>query len=421
MMRITKRLLQISWRNVFRNKRRSVLTLLILILGSTGLIVVGGFFQNLMDGLRDEFIHSQTGHLQINVAGYYEKGASSPFDYLMKDVTRVQQEIEVHPHVLYTVPRLKLGGMVSTDQTSVAVLALGVDPIREQRMGSLKVQNALASAVHISEGQDLDPSDPYGAVLGKGLMNALGLKIGDPVNFITTRQAGAIDGATYHVRGAFETIMKEFDDRAMKINLETAQKLLDAPNRVHSLLVILDETELTETVKAGLTANFKAKNLNLESISWETQAQFYRQGRDLLNKIYSTIQFIISVIFLFSIANTVNMAVLERMREYGTMMAIGNGRGIVFSMIVFETMSLGLLGSLLGLLIGSGVSEIVSSIGIQMPPPPQGTNPYIAMITLSPRLLLQTFSISLISTSLSSIAPAYRASHFPIAKALGYV
>jgi putative ABC transport system permease protein len=421
MMKIARRLLQISWRNVFRNKRRSILTLLILVLGSTGLIVVGGFFQNLMDGFRDEFIHSQTGHLQINVAGYYEKGASAPFDYLMKDVIRVQQEIEVQPHVLYTVPRLKLGGMVSTDQTSVAVMALGVDPIREQRMGSLKVQNALAPAVHISEGQDLDPSDPYGAILGKGLMNALGLKIGDSVNFITTRQAGAIDGAIYHVRGAFETIFKEFDDRAMKINLVTAQKLLDTPDQVHSLLVILDETELTPAVQEGLNAKFKAKNLNLESIPWEAQAQFYRQGRDLLDKIYSTIQFIISVIFLFSIANTVNMAILERMREYGTMMAIGNGRGIVFSMIVFETMSLGLIGSLLGLLVGCGVSEIISSIGIQMPPPPQGTNPYIAMITLSPHLLFQTFAISLISTSLSSLAPAYRASHFPIIKALGYV
>jgi putative ABC transport system permease protein len=374
-----------------------------------------------LEGFREQFIHSQTGHIQVNVAGYYEKGASSPLNYLIKDAAQIQQEIELHPRVLYTVPRLKLGGMVSTDKTSIAVVALGVDPLREQRMGSLKMTNAKVSSINIVEGQDLDPSDPYGAVLGKGLAGALGLKIGDPVNFMTTRQAGAIDGALYHVRGIFETILKDFDDRALKINLESAQRLLNVPNQVHSLLAILEETSLTGRVRSELNAKFKTKKLNLETIAWEEQGQYYRQGKALLDKIYSTIQIIITVIFFFSIANTINMALFERMREYGTMMAIGNSRGTIFSVIVLEALLLGLIGSSLGLVVGSGIARLVSAIGIEMPPPPQGGTSYYATISLTSALLLQTFLISFISTILSSLVPGYRASHFRIIRALGYV
>lgn len=414
-------LFRISLRNVFRNKRRTVLTLLILVFGSSGLILVGGFFNNIIGGLREQFIHSQTGHLQVNREGYYQKGASAPFEYLMKDVARIQREIEAMPHVQYTVPRLKLGGMTSSENTSVAVLALGVDPAREQKMGSVKYQDAKYPSIHIAEGSDLDPSDPYGVILGKGLLKTLGLKIGDPVSFITTREAGALDGAEYHVRGSFETIFKEFDDRAMKIHLESAQKLWAVPDQVHGLLVILDETKNTDTVHHQLASYFKSSGLKLESITWEDQGQFYRQSKALLDKIYVTIRLIISLIFFFSIANTINMALFERMREFGTMMAIGNGRITIFMTVFLEAGLLGLIGSTLGLLIGIGIAKIVSAIGIEMPPPPMGSYGYYAMISLSPELLLKVFSLSLISTLLSAIIPGYRVTHVSITKALGYV
>src|SRR3990172_13167339 len=130
------KLLIISWRNLFRHPRRSVLTLFILIIGSTGLILVGGFFNNLLDGFREVFIHSQTGHLQMSVAGYGEKGESDPFKFLIADVAGLEKEIQSSPLVAYTVPRLKFGGMASSENASVPVIALGVDPLREREMGN---------------------------------------------------------------------------------------------------------------------------------------------------------------------------------------------------------------------------------------------------------------------------------------------
>jgi putative ABC transport system permease protein len=390
-------------------------------MGSTGLLLVGGFFENITLGYREQFIHSQTGHLQVGKEGYFQKGASAPFDYLLKDVQQVQETIENQPHVLYTVPRLKFSGMASSDKTGISVLALGVDPAREHRMGEHKAGNSHVKSTQIIEGNDLDSSDPYGAVLGKGLMNALGLKIGDPFNFITTREAGAIDGMEFKVRGAFETIMKDFDDRGMKVPLSTAQKLLGIENNAHSLLILIDDSRNQEEVQQGLVRTFKAKNLGLEVIPWQAQGLFYRQSKALLEKIYSTVLFIMCIIFFFSIANTINMAVLERTREFGTMMAIGNSRVTIFLLIFLEASFLGLVGSLLGLLIGALMAKIVSMLGIEMPPPPNGSSSYIAMITITPPLLLKIGCLAFVSTIFASLIPGYRACHFKITNALGYV
>src|SRR5262249_27660555 len=152
-----------------------------------GLILVGGFFENLMEGYREQFIHSQTGHLQINVRDYYKKGAAAPFDYLMTNAKGVAREIEALPHVEFTVPRLKFGGMASTDKTSVAVLAVGTDAHLEQQMGKTQGCNTNRPSTNIILGHDLDPNDPNGVLLGEGLAEALGVKVGDMITFITTR------------------------------------------------------------------------------------------------------------------------------------------------------------------------------------------------------------------------------------------
>ena len=419
-MKIFKRLFLIAWRNIFRNKRRSLLTLSILIMGSTGLILIGGFFDDMIEGFGEVFIHSQTGHIQVNAAGYQKKGVSSPFKYLMTDLARLQTLIESQPGVRYTVPRLKFQGMASSDETSIAVVALGVDPAREHLMGSFQTSRENLPSINIMEGKDLDPSDPYGALLGKGLMEALNLKVGDSMNFITTREAGALDGAVYHVRGVFQTFIKDFDERAMKVNLAGAQKLLAVPDQVHSLLVILDDTRKTKPVNTALEKRFSDKGLPLETFTWEEQGEYYRQSKALLRQIYVTIQLIITVIFFFSIANTINMALFERVREFGTMMALGNSRAVIFSMIFLEAALLGLVGSSLGLLAGSGLARIVSIFGIPMRPP-QAASDYFCKIALSAPLLIETFFISFVSALLSSILPGWRASRFRIVQALGYV
>ncbi len=419
-MEAIEKIFLIAWRNIFRNKRRCFLTVSILVLGCTGLILIGGFFDNMIGGFGEVFIHSQTGHIQVNVKGYYQKGARAPLDFLLPNADQLEQAILSNPNVTLIAPRLKFQGMVSSGETAVAVMALGVDPVAETKMGSFQTTGENMPSTNIVAGKDLDASDPYGILVGKGLLEALGLKVGDSLNFLTTRQGGALDGSEFHIRGAFETFIKDFDDRALKMDLKTSQSLLGLKDEVHSLLVILEDTKKTDSVKASLVASLQSHHPELEFFTWVEQGQYYRQSKELLRQIYAIIQVIISIIFFFSIANTINMILLERMREFGTMMALGNKRSTIFALIFVETALLGLLGSAAGLLVGSGLAKVVSMVGIPIHPP-QAAGNYYCMIDLSPMLLTKTFVLSMVSSVLSSLIPAYRVSHFPIIHALGYV
>lgn len=419
-----RQILKISFRNVFRNRRRTILTLFILVLGSSGLTLVGGFFDYIIESLGEYFIHSQTGHLQISREGFYERGTSAPFKYLLPNVAQLQKSIESHPQVRYTVPRLSFGGMVSTDDTNISALVLGVDPAREEQMSREQIYTEASNglkATNITAGQDLAAEDPYGVILGQGLMKSLNVKIGDTVTLLVTREFGTIDGMDLHVRGEFTTLLKDFDDRILKINLSTVQELFNVPGKVHSLLVLLNDTDQTDRAKEELLSQLNQDSMQLEAIPWIRQAAYYNQSKDFLNKIYSTVQLIIGIVFFFSIANTINMNLFERMREFGTMMALGNTRGTIIQMILVEGSILGLLGAIFGLAVGCIAAKSVSAIGITMPPPPMGSFEYPAYIILNTRILAQVFLVVSLSTILASVIPAYRASHFRIVAALGHV
>ncbi|MBL7684675.1 MAG: ABC transporter permease [Deltaproteobacteria bacterium] len=407
----------IGCKNLLRNKRRSLLTLCILIFGATGLLLVGGFFENIQEGLREQTIHSQTGHLQINRAGYFEKGASRPAEFYLNQLSDLKNQIDNIPEVSFTLPRLQFTGLATSEKTGISVLALGVDPSLETRMGNFTASNVKHPSTQIIAGQDLDENDPQGVLLGKGLMQSLGLKVGDHLSFITTQENGTIDGMEFQIRGVFETIMKDFNDRVLKMNIKTGQKILGSDDKFQSLLVVLHQTTDTEKIKSHIQNKLGA---SFEVIPWHQLNHYYKQGDMLLKKIHHIILFIMCIIFLLSIANTMNMTLLERTREFGTMMAMGNPQSTIFSVITFEAIALGFLGATLGVIIGSSIAYIISSIGIEMPPPPQGSTGYTAMMTLTFPLLIQVWLTCFVSTVLASIIPAYRACHFNITEALSY-
>src|SRR4029434_9380276 len=114
----------------------------------------------------------------------------------------------------------------------------------------------------------------------------------------------------------------------------------------------------TSAIRDRLAFTFQSAGRPLEVLTWEEQGDFYRHGKALLYTIFRTVQTIIAVVFFFSIATTINMVLFERMREFGTMMALGNPRRVIFSVILLEAAFLGVLGASAGLLIGGLVARI---------------------------------------------------------------
>src|SRR5712691_10669170 len=319
--------LKLGVRNIFRNARRTVITLAAMAFGSAAIILFGGFVHFMFWGVRENAIHSELGHIQLYQRGFSEKGHIEPFEYLITDVPRIMALLESVEHITLVTPRLRVSGLISTGETTTSFIGLGVDPDKEADPSSF---------VNIIDGKDLSKRQANGAILGKGLAAGVGAKPGDSLTLLSTTRHGSINAAEVVVRGIFESSSKVFDDRAMKVPLPLVESLLDTEGAVQSLVIVLDQTEHTALVRERLLALFAQHQLDLELKTWEDLALRYHQVRNLFQNIFQVVTIIVSVIAVLGVANTMTMAVFERTREVGTIMAIGTKRQGVVALFLTE-------------------------------------------------------------------------------------
>jgi putative ABC transport system permease protein len=155
--------------------------------------------------------------------------------------------------------------------------------------------------------------------------------------------------------------------------------------------------------------------------SWSELASFYHQVVLLYNGIFGFLGLIVFAIVVFSVANTIVMSIFERTREIGTLMAIGISRSRVWRMFFLEGLMTGLLGGLLGVTAGVAIGWLINRAGIMLPPPPGYTVGYPLNILIETPILMTAFLISVITSTLSSILPALKASRLKIVDALGHI
>ena len=405
--------LKLAIRNVFRNRRRTIITLAAMAFGAAAIIVFGGFVNSIYWGVRESTIRSQVGHIQLYRKGFSEKGNLAPFDYLIADYAGLRDELMKIEHVKTVTARLGLSGLVSTGDTTTSFVGAGVNPDGESQLSSFAV---------IVDGRDLSSRDPRGIILGMGLARAFGVKPGDELTLLTTTKAGSINALAVKVRGIWESGEKAYDDRFLKIALPEVQRVLDVENgEVQSIVLLLDKTENTAVVRDRIAALIRERGLDLEMKTWEDLALRYHQVRELFGRIFSVLTLIVSIMVVFGITNTMTMAIFERTREIGTVMALGTRRRGVVSMFVLEGIALGALGGLLGAVLGVALARIVSAIGIQLPPPPGSTRGFTVQIFIVPSVLWDAFRLSIVTAALASLYPAWRAAKLNVVEALRHV
>lgn len=410
--------LKLAFRNVFRNKVRSLITLAAIAFGCISLIIAGGFFEDTFLQMREGYIHSHLGHLQVYKKGYLEKGNASPFDYMIEDPENIKRLIGAVTHVNATTSRLMFSGLLSTGDSTISVICQGVDAQGEKAISTIKTEKGANTLVIIEAGENLSHGDMYEVVLGTGLAKAMGgAKVGDAVILVSNTVEGALNALDMRAKGIFFTASKEFDDRALRMPIAAAQVLLRT-DKVQTLVVLLDKTENTDIVKNQLVDLFREKGLGLEIRTWYEMADFYNKTVELYGRQFFVLKLIIAIIVVLSIFNTINMAVWERTKEIGTIMALGSKRREVMRLFLLEGLVIGIFGGVIGITIGAGMAYIISAIGIPMPPPPGGTFEWMARVRIVPELLFSSFLIALISSLLSSLYPAYKASRLVIADAL---
>lgn len=397
---------QLAIRNIFRHRLRALMTLAAVVFGVTGLVLSGGFVADVLVQLGEATIHSQLGHVQVFKQGFYEKGSRSPEKYIMDDAQRISEFIGKMPEAKAVMQRLQFSGLLNNGKADWAVIGEGVEPDKEAQLGTF---------LRVIKGRALGDADEDQIFVGAGVATALDLEPGKTVTVLLNTSEGALNTLEFRVVGVFESFSKEFDAHAVRIPLGAAEKLL---GRAGANSVVLELHNTADTDRAAELIKGKLEGRGYEVRTWIELSDFYAKTVDLYRTQFGVLQWIVLIMVLLSVFNTVNMSVFERVGEFGTMMALGNSRGYVFKLVMVENATLGLIGAAVGLVVGVGAALLISKVGIEMPPPPNSNVGYRATIQLVPTSLAMSFVVGLLATVGAALLPARRVSRTPIVDAL---
>jgi len=399
-----------AWRNVLRNTRRSLMACAIVASGTVALLLSIGFVLATFMGLREVTIHSDVGHIQIAAPGGFDCATKGNAFLKPEDIEAVKRFVEGLSGVRFVMSRLLFEGLASNGETTVAVIGRGVDPGREMRMSTMFAP--------IEAGLPLPASMQAGerpALLGSNLTQRLSVRPGDMVTVLAAMSGGGINAVDLDVYGTYRTGTPERDERNVMMPLEIAQQLLGVDG-VSRVVFVLNRTETTETTSDALRSEFP----DLDVRTWRMMAPFYERVVTLYKNIFTVMCTIIVLVVLLSVGNTMLMTVLERIREVGTMGAIGFSASRMRIGFALEGAIIGILGGLAGLALAFTASVIVTALGIEMPPPPGRTTAYPLVILVSGPAYGAVLLLMVFCGVACAWLPAYHAVRKPIVEALGH-
>jgi len=409
----------IALRNLFRNKRRTLLSLVIVSVGVVGLLLTAGFVRNSFDGLRDAVIQGGLGHLEVAPASD-TAAAASPADRsgsppTLREWRALRATIEGRPRVRAAGAVIQFTGVATNGEHSAALIGLAVEPDRERRMG---MATRLRSGADLPEKET--PAGEERVLLGVGLARALAAAQGDTIAVMAATPDGSLNAVDMTVAGVFTTGFQELDSRILKTQVATGQRLLGT-DLVNSLIVCLADTSATMTEETDLRRAFAGNAQPLSVLDWETRAPFYRQVRALYSGIFAFLGTIVMVLVVLSISNTMLMSVLERVREFGTLLAIGTSRAQVALLLMFEALWLALFGVIAGSALGLALVEVINLLKIDMPPPPGAADPIQLTLTVVPTDVLAICAFMTVILAGAAVPPIWRVLRLRIVDALGHV
>ena len=412
-------IIEIASRNLLRYRRRSLLTLLLIVIGMVAVllfIAIAGSFKSMMVG---QITDSMLGHLQVHRKGYVASIDSLPLNLNMKPamVAKTEEALKANPIVEAWSPRVKFGGMFSNFAETTSIRVTGIDPARE------------AATVPMLQGRMVD-GEKAGALVGRGqivipqlLARGMKTKLGDTVVVVATNRDGSVNGKTFVVRGILESVTGP-GGRDGYVHIDDARELLRMNEAEVSEIAVrlkdfsrLDRT--TGQIKAALEGltNKEGKPV-LEVHTWADLSPFSSLAR-MIDLMTLFIKVVLVSIVLVSVMNVMIMAVFERIREIGTIAAIGTPPSRILSLFLAEGLMLGIVGTVAGTLLslaaifGINVWKPTFSFGMQQ------------NLVMAPSIaggdVLTIAAMVVVVAVIASLQPAWKASRMDPISALRHV
>jgi ABC-type lipoprotein release transport system permease subunit len=345
----SRRLLAIAYRDLGRNRRRSLLSLMAVGLGLALLIMMNGLIAGVVQDSLQSAIRLQTGHLQLRRQTYDEEALSLSAADLLDAPDALVERASALPQVAAATPVLWAATILATAEDSVNLRLQGIDP------GSPVYQPVRDS---MTDGQFLSSDDRSGVLLGSSLAKSLGVATGQKVQLAVADADGNVEQGPFTVRGLFSTGIATFDEGTVLMPLAKAQAFSRATGRASAIVIMLHDQEDAEAVATALAGD------GVEAVTWRQLNQLWLDALQTGTAFYAILDIIVMLVVAVVIANTLLMSVFERVREMGILAALGmKGRQIV-TMLLVEAGILGVAGIVLGVVLGALAVAYLARFGI---------------------------------------------------------
>lgn len=380
---------KMAWRNIWRNPRRSALTIAAISFAGLLLVFMFSFQFGSYAAMVNSSVKISTGHLQILADGYYDN----------QDIRRVIPEPKSLEKILENIPqveaftyRAETFSLASSEKRTYGILVTGIDLEREANVSTIK--NLIRKGSYLSPGGDREQ-----AVLGQKLAENLKIGVGDEVTLLGQGRDGSVAATVLKVKGLFRSGIDEMDRSTMYMRLDTFQEVYFMEDSVHRIVINAYKLDQVSVIKKQVNRKLNALNTGkqLEVLTWGELNPGLPQSIKL-DIISGMIWYLFLIMVVaFSIMNTFLMAIFERTKEFGVMLALGTKPRRLVKILLFESMTITILGLAIGIILGCLVTLYFQNVGIYL----GGASEMMSQFGISGRLYPQ---LSLLSVAIGPAA-----------------
>jgi ABC-type lipoprotein release transport system permease subunit len=394
---------RIALRNIWRNPRRSILTICAIAFACLLLVFMLSFQFGSYDTLINSAVKIHAGHLQIQATGYNEK---RDIRRVVTTPQRIGQVLDQMPQIDAYTYRASAFALLSSGPRTYGAMVIGVDPAREAHVSSLKSL--------IRHGTFITPDKIDQALLGSRLAKNLKVDVGDELTLLGQGRDGSIAATMVRVCGIYATGLDEFDRASIHLALETFQRNFSMQDTVHQVVVIARSLKAVPPLKGAIQQEIQHLDgrYPLVALDWQELVPGLKQSIEM--DLVSGMIFygILIVVVAFSILNTFLMAIFERTREFGVMMALGTTPQRLTKLLLMESMTLTVMGLASGVLLGVVVTGIFEIHGIEFP----GASELLSQFGISGRIYPQLSWLSILIGPAAVLLVTFAAALYPALK-----
>ncbi len=408
---------KISLRNIIKNGRRSLTTILAIALGFAAINLFQGYVHRTYAGLKDAAIHGEgLGHLTIFKKGFLAHGKIHPEKYMITkdEVEKISRIVKTYPEVKLVTPTLSVSGLISNGKYSTIFIAQGLVPAEDV------VIRGDISKVKSFSGSYLTDKERSGVAVGAELAEMLDLKRGSDAVILSNTFSGMANALDVKVLGIFNTGASATNDKMVLMTYKHAQDLIDFKGAERLVVLLRNGGENVDAAARHLHKMLGDAGIEVEIKTWYELSVFYKQVKSMFDMIFLFIFSIVLVIVVMSVINTMSMSVMERTREIGTMRALGLKQYGVKFLFSTEGALLGLLGSIAGTAV-----FFAAYLGIRLAHPtympPGSSNSFPLQVDLVGEAMTINALFMLALSLVAAFVPARKSARMSIVDALGHI